>query len=252
MAAQNGQVDDVTKKLINDMFSRFQNENKELLKSINVIIHEAVKEEFGKLLDRMNDQEKRLMDTEVEHREQAKEITRLSTMVEDQQAAINNLRLSTEDLEQYSRRNCLQFFGVQEQDNEVTDDVICKIARDQLGLEIFTQDIDRSHRLGNPNKTPAEKNGKPGQKRPRPIVVKFVSYRTRYAVISRRRRLKGTRVVIQEQLTKYNLHLLNSAKKTTNVQTAWSSDGRIIARITATNGKTINRIIRSENDLRSL
>ena len=121
------------------------------------------------------------MDVETKNKSQASDITRLSAVVEKQSITINNLRLSNADLEQYSRRNCLQFFGVREEDNESTDDLICNIANDRLGLNISKQDIDRSHRISNPNKQPT------GQKRPRPIVVKLVSYRTRHAVISRRR-----------------------------------------------------------------
>ena len=79
------------------------------------------------------------------------------------------------------------------------------------------------------NKQPKRMNGK-HERRARPIVVKFTSYRTRHAVISRRRRLKGTDVAIQEQLTKANLQLLKSVKKIKNVLTAWSSDGRVIAK----------------------
>ena len=246
-------VDEATQKLMNDMFLRFKDENKELLESIHVTIHEAVQKEFERLHDRLNEQERRMMDVEVENKSHAKEIARLTSIVDNQRTTIDNLRISTADLEQYSRRNCLQFFGVREENNESTDDLVCRIANNQLGLSISKADIDRSHRMGNPNsKEPIAKDGRPAPKRPRPIVVKFVSYRTRHSVISRRRLLKGSSIVIQEQLTKANLHLLNIAKKKKNVETAWSSDGRVIAKVVATNGRTINKVIRSENDLNAL
>lgn len=245
-------VDDATHKLMNDMFSRFQDENKKLFKSIHITIHEAVQKEFARLYDRLDEQESRLMDVEVENKSQAKEIARLSSIVDSQRRTMDNLRITTADLEQYSRRNCLQFFGVREENNESTDDLICRIANDQLGLSITKDDIDRSHRMGNLNKEPIAKDGRPAPKRPRPIVVKFVSYRTRHSVISRRRVLKGSSIVIQEQLTKANLYLLNIVKKKKNVETAWSSDGRVIAKVAATNGRTINKVVRSENDVNAL
>ena len=245
-------TDASTEKLVKDMFSRLQRENKEMLKSIHATIQDAVQKEFAKLYVRLDEQEQRLMDVELESQAQAKEITRLSAIVEDQRATINNLRQTTGDLEQYSRRNCLQFFGVREEASECTDDLICDIANNRLGLNISKQDIDRSHRIGNPSNHVPGQNNHSGEKRPRPIVAKFVSYRTRHEVISRRRLLKGSKIVIQEQLTKANLHLLNSATKKKNVQTAWSSDGRVIAKVKATNGKTINRVIRSESDLNAL
>ena len=249
--ASSAKNDDVTQRVMNEMFERFQNENKKLVESIHVTIHEAVQKEFILLHNRLDDQEARLFDAEFKNKSQAEEIQRLSTIVTDQRTTMNNLRLSVAELDQYSRRNCLQIFGVEEQVNESTDDIICQLARDSLGVTISKDDIDRSHRVGDPNKQPKRKNGKP-ERRARPIVVKFTSYRTRHAVISRRRRLKGTDVAIQEQLTKANLQLLKSVKKIKNVLTAWSSDGRVIAKLQASNGKTINRAIRDESDLHTL
>ncbi|XP_041464540.1 uncharacterized protein LOC121415407 [Lytechinus variegatus] len=180
----------------------------------------------------MDEQEARLLDAEVKNKSLGDEIQRLTSVVTDQSTTINNLRLSMADLDQYSRRNYLQVFGIEEQDNESTDDVICQLARDSLGVIISKDDIDRSHRVGDPRKQPRRKNGKPGV---RPIVVKFTSYRTRHTIISRRRRLKGTNIVIQEQLTKANLQLLKNAKKMKNVINAWSSDGRVIVKLQASN-----------------
>ena len=43
-----------------------------------------------------------------------------------------------------------------------------------------------------------------------------------------KRRLKGTKVVITENLTKRRIDLLNRAKGLRNVNAVWTSDGRII------------------------
>ena len=246
------QSGDTTQKLMNEMFERFHNENKKLFESIHVTIHEAVQKEFLTLHNRLDEQEARLLDAEFKNKSQAEEIHRLSSIVTDQRTTINNLRLAVADLDQYSRRNCLQIFGIEEQDNESTDDIICQLARDSLGVTISKDDIDRSHRVGDPNKQPMRMKDGKSVRRARPIVVKFTSYRTRHAVISRRRSLKGTDVVIQEQLTKANVQLLKSAKKINNVLNAWSSDGRVIVKLQASNGKTINKVIRDESDLHSL
>ena len=57
-------LDDATEKLIKDLFSRLQNENKELRKSIQVTIHEALQKEFTQLQTRLDEQEQRLMDVD--------------------------------------------------------------------------------------------------------------------------------------------------------------------------------------------
>ena len=46
--------------------------------------------------------------------------------------------------EQYSRRNCLFVHGVDEKNNEDTDQAIINIVRNGLGEEISIHDIDRT------------------------------------------------------------------------------------------------------------
>ena len=66
--------------------------------------------------------------------------------------------------EQYSRRNCLLVYGMEENNNEDTDQEIINIVKNDLGEEITIHDIDRTHRLG---KRKLDNNV------PRPIIVKL-------------------------------------------------------------------------------
>ena len=66
--------------------------------------------------------------------------------------------------EQYSRRNCLLVHGMEENNNEDTDQEIINIVKNDLGEEIIIHVIDRTHRLG---KRKLDNNA------PRLIVVKF-------------------------------------------------------------------------------
>ena len=50
--------------------------------------------------------------------------------------------------EQYSRRNCLLVYGLEEKNNEDTDQEIINIVKNDLAEEITIHDIDRTHRLG--------------------------------------------------------------------------------------------------------
>ena len=124
-----------------------------------------------------------------------------------------------EDLQQYSRRNCLIVSGAPERRNEKTDDLIKNVAT-KVGVEVQDQDIDRSHRLG---------ASKPG--RPRPIIVKFTRYNKRSELIKSRRKLKGTSIGIQEQLTPFNQWLLGKAqelvKRCDIAKAVWSWDGTV-------------------------
>ena len=120
---------------------------------------------------------------------------------------------------------------------------VLDLCNTKLGIAIGPDCIDRTHRLGAPDSS-AHNEGA----RPQPIIVKFTSYRARQDVFMAKRRLKGTKVVITENLTKRRFELLNRAKGLRNVNAAWTSDGRIICLLG--NGRKIS--INSEQDLRNI
>ena len=64
---------------------------------------------------------------------------------------VGALESQVNQAEQYSRRNCLRISGIQESSNENTDEIVLKMASDN-GSGIQPIDIDRSHRIGNPNR----------------------------------------------------------------------------------------------------
>ena len=85
---------------------------------------------------------------EADRREKEREIAELKS-------AINslNVRLDKDDRvldlqEQYSRRNCLLIHGIDEENQENTDEVVIHILKKEIDEEIAHLDIDRSHRLG--------------------------------------------------------------------------------------------------------
>lgn len=64
-------------------------------------------------------------------------------------AWVTALESKADQAEQYSRRNCLRIAGVEETDEENTDNIVLSIAHD---IGIRGEYINRSHRLGNPKK----------------------------------------------------------------------------------------------------
>lgn len=140
---------------------------------------------------------------------------------------IQHLEESADNAEQYSRRNCLRVTGIPESENENTDDLILNLAR-SIDVELTVQDIDRSHRLGRPT------NGV--SPRPRDIIVKFVSYRSRAKFYKNRVLTKGRGhrgVFINEHLTKSRGRLLYLARrlvKSRQLKSAWTSDGVVLVK----------------------
>ncbi|XP_072181319.1 uncharacterized protein [Diadema setosum] len=94
-------------------------------------------------------------------------------------------------------------------------------------LEAVLSDIDRCHRVG---KTQDGKH-RGG------ILVKFCSYKTRSKVITARRKLKGSGISIQEDLTARNQELYRKVYTSKKVASAWTSDGRIFAQLKTQRGQ---------------
>ena len=140
-------------------------------------------------------------------------------------ARIEMLENRAEAAEQYSRRNCLRIAGVPENQSENTDVYVIDLSR-ATEAEVSLDDIERSHRVGKP------KNAG----RPRDIIVKISSYRTRRKLYEARTKTRdrGYRgVYINEDLTKSRSKLLLKARKMVKnklVKSAWSSDGNILVR----------------------
>ncbi|KAI8486039.1 hypothetical protein Bbelb_361390 [Branchiostoma belcheri] len=154
----------------------------------------------------------------------------------------NTLQTKVNNLEQYSRRNCAIISGIPETPGErSTDNPVLSVANDTLKCDppLNINDIDRSHRLGKPR----------GDGKPRPIIVKFCSYRSKAALMraktSGRAALKENGIFVNENLTKANMDLLKDARSLVKMKLlnqAWSYDGKIFVKTPQDHGN--NRQVR--------
>jgi hypothetical protein len=153
------------------------------------------------------------------------------------QTEVKSLNSRVDEMEQYSRRNCLKFSGIcEEGSRENTDEMVLNIVNrlvlsdheQKIGLE----SIDRTHRVGR-----QRKDGKP-----RDIIVKFCSYRIRALVYANKRNLKShnknpsskSRIFINEALTRQRSEIYNEARKLVredSINSAWTYDGKIIVKL---------------------
>lgn len=136
---------------------------------------------------------------------------------------LNQVNQRVDDLEQYSRRNCLLIHGVPETlSNENSVEVVLKVFEEKLGERLSLVEIDRAHRLGKTTHSDV------ANKRCRPIIIKFTSYLSRHKIYSKKKYLKGTKYVITESLTQNRLTILRSAQEHFGRTKVWSIDGRIV------------------------
>lgn len=127
-----------------------------------------------------------------------------------------------DNLEMYGRRSNIRVFGIQEQDNEDCCKLLQTHLYGKLGIELHPNAIDRCHRVG-----PIRQAGRGGPTRPRAIIVKFTRTCFRNEVISRKKILKNTGVVVYEDLTKNKMDLLKEAGQAFGSRNVWSKEGVI-------------------------
>lgn len=155
------------------------------------------------------------------------DIGKLQAEVKQLKSTNTRLANQLDDNQQYSRRNCLILHGLPEARGENTNEVSLEHINKYLNLNLKSDQIDRSHRLGKRH-TNLSSAGKPKH---RPIIMKFISYQHRAAVFREKRHLKDTRTLITESLTSARMELLRDAQNQVrlgSIKNVWTLDGRVI------------------------
>ncbi|CAB4036058.1 Hypothetical predicted protein, partial [Paramuricea clavata] len=135
---------------------------------------------------------------------------------------ITRLSFKANDYEQYSRRYNVRIYGCPEENGEICSAKVDNVCRNEMKVEGSSVDqIDRCHRVGRPRT-----DGKP-----RAIIVRFKSHKSKLCVMKAKKNLKGTPYFINEDLTSVNQKLYFTARTgCLNVATVWSTDGKIFVK----------------------
>ena len=171
--------------------------------------------------------------------EKEKEIRELKQEVASQKTLIEEQGERLAELEQYSRRNCLNFTGIPEARDENTVQLAIDVAK-MFNVKLDRTDLDRAHRVGKLRKTAPGQTAPP----PRTLVVKFASYLKREAVWFGRKELKNAKpprgstltedgmknAFISENLTKRNQEIMYRARQLRRQGKLWAawSDGCVL------------------------
>ena len=139
-----------------------------------------------------------------------------------------NLEKEIDKHEQYSRRNYLLVHGIVETDDEVMDDLVIETISTNMNIEISPADLDRTQRVG---------KKKPGQNKPRPIIVKLSRDNVRKKAFSNKKNLKGSNESITEDLIPKRMEILKKARIEHGLTNVWTSDG-----MTLYNGATDDKV----------
>ena len=175
--------------------------------------------------------------------------------IKELQEELEETKDKLNEIEQYSRRLCLNITGIPEGgQHESTDQLVTDTAK-MTNVAVTPRDIDVSHRVG------AFKQGKN-----RAIIVRFTNFAKRQEVYNARKELRkphlfpgstvsaetASNAFIADNLTRVNQFILFKARelrKRNKIFAAWSDVGKLKIRVMR-GGPT--RVIRSERDLMKL
>lgn len=120
----------------------------------------------------------------LKHQLQAKDVT-----IHALQGDVGKLTSKVEDLEQYSRRASMRVFGLPEDSHGSLEDKLLSLFNDELQMspKMTVDEMEVVHRV---QKAPAE-SGAPQDGRPKPVLIKFASRRSKQRAMSLRKKLKS-------------------------------------------------------------
>ena len=155
---------------------------------------------------------------EADRKKKEQEIAELKSTINSLNVRLDKADRALNCQEQYSRRNCLLIHGIDEENQENTDEVVINVLKKEMDEEITHQDIDRSHRLG---------NRKLGKNKPRPIIIKFLRY-VSAKIFKNKIKLQRKRISVKESLTKLKVKKLLKTREEHSFRNVWFNDRKIL------------------------
>ena len=148
---------------------------------------------------------------------------------------VSQLKQNIHDMEQYSRRDCIEIRGIPTSEDEDTDEIVKNVGS-LIDANVNDEDISISHRLKTNN----------SNKRDSPIIVKFIRRKDKELFYNSRKKLRGkstrdigfTRckeqpIYITESLSAQNRKIFNKClqkKRELKYKFIWTSNGSTLLR----------------------
>ena len=123
---------------------------------------------------------------------------KIDEKLQGKQQEIERLQDTVEAMEQYSRRNCIIIHGLEQKQNEDTDQLAINFFKNRLKVNVDHRDLDRTHRLPSANK---------------PLIVKFARHNIKEKVYTDKTNLRGTKMLVTESLTRVRLRMHQKVEK---------------------------------------
>lgn len=134
----------------------------------------------------------------------------------DEEQKSNDVIKRIDQIDQTNRLTNLRLFNMEEKHNEDTKNEVLNLIKGKLGINVKPEDIDFCYRIG------AE-----GSKERRGILIKLGNMTLKQSIYGKKNILKGTGIVIKEDLTKSRLELVNKLSEKLGLKNVWTLNGKI-------------------------
>nr|CAH7743506.1 unnamed protein product [Callosobruchus chinensis] len=121
-----------------------------------------------------------------------------------------------DEFDQVRRLSNLRIFQLEETPNENLATKVTTTIESRLGIKIYNEDIISCTRVG-----------KMFQNRTRGVLLKLSMPSLKQAIYNKKKLLKGSGIVIKEDLTENRMKLLEAAIEKTSLKSVWSYNGRV-------------------------
>lgn len=132
-----------------------------------------------------------------------------------------HLKTRVNALEQRLRSTCVRITGVLESNGETLRNKISNLFKDKMEVTINEGDISECYRIGRVN---------PNVNKPRPVYLKLISNDIKSLLMKNKRKLKGSRIMMYEDLTKETFDLYMSCRTRLGTGRVWTDNGRILVK----------------------
>lgn len=147
------------------------------------------------------------------------------------------LTLGLDRQETSMRRKVLLIHGLPEKPNEQLQETVLEMFGTQMKIpDIGRHHIKACHRLGN----------RAAERKPRPVLVRFINMEQRLAVWGSKTSLKRTGITLSEFLTKLRHRVFVSTRKHFGINNCWSAEGKIVVITPDRNRKKIENMAEFE------
>lgn len=124
-----------------------------------------------------------------------------------------------DNLEQRSKNNNIRLMGLKEQNNENTLDIVKHLLTEKIKVNIDDGDITAAYRV---SQNSAE--------RAKHIIIMFKDNQTKNKIFRMKKMLKGSNIIMKEDLTNERLKLVKEASDKYGFKNVWTFNGIIFAK----------------------